>query len=166
LTISGGPASEDDPYRLGPYRVTARERVVASLLISFRTSHWAVRLVCAAAALLVGGGALWLLWTGHPVTAGVFLFLLLITFVIRPALHQLWRNPEATVSLTREGFVSDAEKGRILLRWPGLRSAHYVGGYLIVMISRGYGIIVPPSAAPAERLREFAEELERRRKAG
>jgi hypothetical protein len=117
-------------------------------------------------ALLVGGGALAWLWTGRPVMAGLFLFLLLLTFVIRPALHQLWRNPEASVTLTDEGFVSDASKGRILLRWPGIRSAHYVGGYLIVMISRGYGIIVPPSAAPAERLRGFAEELERRRKAG
>ncbi|MEA3060525.1 MAG: hypothetical protein QOJ94_306 [Sphingomonadales bacterium] len=125
-----------------------------------------MRLACAAAALLVGGGALAWLWTGHPVMAGVLLLLLLFTFVIRPALHQLWRSPGATVSLTDEGFVSDAAKGRLLLRWPALRSARYVGGYLIVMISRGYGIIVPPSAAPAERLRDFAEELERRRKAG
>jgi hypothetical protein len=166
LILSAGPAAQGDPYRLGPYRVTTRERVVASLLISFRTGHWAVRLWSAMMVLMFGGLALWSLWIAHPALAGVALFMLLFTFVIRPALHQLWRSRGATVSLTDEGFVSDAAKGCLLLRWPALRSAHYVGGYLIVMISRGYGIIVPPSAAPAERLREFAEELERRRTAG
>jgi hypothetical protein len=54
-----------------------------------------VRLACAAAALLVGGGALAWLWTGRPVMAGLFLFLLLLTFVIRPALRQLGRSPGA-----------------------------------------------------------------------
>ncbi|MFL6861834.1 MAG: hypothetical protein ACJ8DZ_02425 [Allosphingosinicella sp.] len=157
---------EDDPYRLGPYRITARERVVASLLISFRTGHWVVRLWCAAVALLFGGGALAGLAAGEPLVAGLCFFLLALTFVLLPAVRLQWRTPAKTVSLTGEGLVSDSGVASILLRWPGIRSSHHVGGYLIVMVSRGCAIIVPPSAAPPNRLRGFAEELERRRKAG
>jgi uncharacterized RDD family membrane protein YckC len=88
-------------------------------------------------ALLFGGGALAGLAAGEGLVAGLCFFLLVLTFV-----------------------------ASILVRWPGIRSSHYVGGYLIVMVSRGCVIIVPPSAAPAERLRAFAQELERRRTVG
>jgi membrane protein implicated in regulation of membrane protease activity len=157
---------ETGKWTLGPFTLTARDHVLGSLLISFRAAHWTLRLWFAIIALVLAVGGALALHAGEWVLGAFLLLVLMFSFVLGPALRGLRKsNRDAVAQLDEEGYVADGPRARMLVRWDGIRSSHYVGGFLVVMISRQTGLVVPPHAAPAERIEAFARELERRRAA-
>lgn len=128
--------------RIGPYELTRRDLIAASIVISFVTGSKAARLKAAlfvlVALLMIIGGSV----VDEPQTAAFGVLFILIIFVIAPALRSRKGSKDIYLENSPEGLVAETANVRTTYKWNTIGAVRKVGSRLFIMISDGCALVI------------------------
>ena len=128
--------------KIGPYDLTRGDLVAASLVISFSTgaksTRWKAALAVLVGMLLAIGG----ITSGELITASLGIFLIVLLFVVAPALRSRKGNKDIYLDYSPEGIVAETESVRTLYKWATIRLVKKVGSRLFIIINDNCALVI------------------------
>lgn len=147
---------------IGPYALTRRDLIAAGLVISFVTGSKATRwkawvLVAVGVLLMILGAS-----TGDMLNVLFGAGLLLLLFVILPAMRSRKQAKHIYLSYSPDGLIVETPTFRITYKWSTIGGAKKVGTRLFIMISPAHALVVSDHVTSAENMRRLVASLEDR----
>jgi hypothetical protein len=145
--------------KIGPYRLTAGDSIIASLVIGFRMAGRGARISIAFLSIVLLAAVAIECAFGEFGMAALAALLLLYFFVLAPMFRARKSRGTTLLTFDSEGLVADTDKVRTTYKWATIGSVRKVGPRLFVMVSKQCAIVVPDRATSRENMQALIATL-------
>jgi hypothetical protein len=128
--------------QIGPYGLSRRDVLAASLVIGFSAGSIKTRLWCFGLLFVGLAGMAMTLLAGERFFAAIIAFWLIYVFVLGPLLRSLKDSHDICLSYDPDGIRADTPKTQTLYKWATIGRVVRFGPRLFVMINGRCGVVV------------------------
>jgi hypothetical protein len=152
--------------KIGPYRLTPGDSVVASLVIAFRTGGRGARIWVALVAIILLAAIVIECAFREFWMAGLAALMLFYFFILVPVLRAKKGRGGTCLTFDPEGLVADTDKVRTTYKWATIGSVRKIGSRLFIMVNTRCALVVPDRVTGADNMRALAASLDEHRATG
>ena len=145
--------------RIGPYDLSRGDLVATTIIVSFLTSPWSVRLAAAVNVVLglamIAAGVVF----GVLLLVGLGVFFVLWMFVVAPALRSRKRVKDIYLACSPEGIVAETPQMRTTYKWSTIGKVKKVGPRLLIMITDRVALVIPDRSTSPDNMERLVATL-------